>query len=251
MSMNYIEANNIVLDIPVVDAARSIRTSLINQFAGGIIKNNKSGVSVRALDDVSLSLGKGDRVALIGHNGSGKTTLLRTLAGIYKPTTGAVTSHGRIISIFDPSVGLNVERTGRANIKTIAYFLGMSPSALAEHIDGIIDFCELGEFIDLPVRIYSAGMTVRLGFAVATALNPDILLLDEGIGAGDAKFAERARERLENFYSGIKCMVLASHSEDLLRSLCNKALLLEHGKAVMFGGVDEVLQRYHESNSQQ
>jgi len=233
------------IDIPIYDVKQSARHALISSFVGGSVNRNKNLTSVRALDDITLNFKEGDRVGLIGHNGSGKSTLLKLMAGVYEPTKGSVSCTGKLISIFNSNLGLDIDKTGRENIKNIAFLLGMKPKDLELKLGDIIEFCEIGEFIDLPARTYSAGMLVRLGFAVATSLEPEILLLDENIGAGDTRFAERAKKRLDDFYKKTKLLVLASHSDSLIRSLCNKAVLLEHGRLVKFGDVDDILKIYH------
>jgi len=242
----FLEVNSLSLDIPVFNVSRSFRTSLVNRFTGGKIERNDSSkqISIRALHDINFRLEAGDRLGLVGHNGAGKTTLLRVLARIYKPMMGSYKHKGRITPLFNMSVGLDMDDTGVDNIYTIGMHLGMTKYEIDAKREEIIEFSELGDFIYLPVRIYSAGMQTRLSFAIATALDPDILLMDEGIGAGDANFAEKARNRLTKFYDKTSVMVIASHSEDLISKLCNKALLLEHGKQIMLGSVEDVFSQY-------
>ncbi len=244
----FLEVNDLTVDIPIFNTGRSFRSTLMNRYIGGKInQDEKSGrVSVRAIDNISFRLEQGDRLGLIGHNGSGKTTLLRLLAGVYRPMTGTYHYQGKITPLFNISIGLDLDDSGLDNIYTIGMYLGMSKQEVRQKKEGIIAFSELGDFIHLPVRTYSAGMSTRLSFAIATALDPDILLMDEGIGAGDANFAEKAQERLESFYSKMSIMVIASHAEALIRKLCNKAMLLEHGKMIAFGGVDEISKLYKE-----
>ena len=198
--------------------------------------------------DISLALETGDRVGLIGHNGAGKTTLLRLLAHIYKPSRGQYICRGQVTSLFNINLGMDMDDTGMENIYAIGMFLGMTKEEIAAKRDEVIEFSELGDFIHLPLRTYSSGMLTRLSFALATALEPDILLMDEGIGAGDASFADRVEERLSSFYQKIRTLVIASHSNELIKKLCNKALLLEHGKIKAFGEVNEVI-AFYEKNS--
>lgn len=243
-----IELKNVNLDIPIFDVSRSFRTSMFKYCTGGrIIENSgKSGiVNIRALEDITFSLQKGDRLGLVGHNGAGKTTLLRVLAGVYKPSQGKIRCNGKITSLFNMSIGMDLDDTGFENISTVGMYLGMTRKEIAEKREDIIAFSGLGDFIGLPVRTYSSGMLVRLSFAIATTLDPEILLMDEGIGAGDAQFAEGARARLEAFYSKLDTLVIASHSDDLIRQLCNKAVLLEHGRMIAYGAVEEILRIYH------
>lgn len=245
--MMRIKVDGVTLDIPIVDARRSLRSELLSNYTGGRIRGGDQQsrrISVRALDGVSLSLRDGERLGLIGHNGSGKTTLLRLLCGIYQPTLGSVWTQGRVTPLFNPMIGLDQDDTGYENIFNIGFLLGMSRADVRGKIDDIAAFCELGEFLDLPVRTYSSGMLVRLAFAVATAIDTDILLLDEAIGAGDARFATRAEQRVNAFYQRIGALVIASHSTELIRKMCNSALLLEHGNVVAYGDVSEVLELY-------
>lgn len=243
-----IELEGLTLDIPVFNVSRSFRSTLFNRFIGGKInKIEKSKhVSIRALEDINFKLDAGDRLGLIGHNGAGKTTLLRVLAKIYQPVIGRYKHQGKITPLFNMSLGLDLDDTGLDNIYTVGLHLGMSKAEIKSKKDEIIEFSELCDFIHLPVRIYSAGMQTRLSFAIATALAPEILLMDEGIGAGDANFAEKAQNRLSEFYTRTSIMVVASHSNDLIKKLCNKAMLLNHGRQVVFGSVDSVLSKYEE-----
>lgn len=242
----FIDVNALTVDIPVFNVSRSFRTTFLNRFVGGRIEQGEKSknVYVRALDDINFNLKDGDRLGLIGHNGAGKTTLLRLLANIYRPIKGTYRYQGRITPLFNMSVGLDLDDSGIENIYTIGMYLGMKKKEINEKKEAIIEFCELGDFIHLPVRIYSAGMQTRLSFAIATALEPDILLMDEGIGAGDSSFAEKAQARLASFYDNSNIMVVASHSNDLIRKLCNKAMLLEHGKQIILDDVEKVLSAY-------
>lgn len=245
--MSFIELKNITMDIPVFDARRSFRSTIANKYVGGNIKRESNTVSVRALENINLRLEDGDRLGLVGHNGSGKTTLLRILGRIYKPLQGQMSYQGRITSFFNISPGIEMDDTGIDNIRTIGQYLGMSPVEIQEKMQEIIDFTELEDFIHLPIRTYSSGMLTRLSFGVATALNPDILLMDEGIGAGDENFTLKAKQRLDNFYKQINILVIASHSRQLIKDICNKALLLEHGKITAFGNIDHVFDKYSSS----
>jgi len=201
---------------------------------------------VRALNHLSMTIRDGDRLGLIGANGAGKTTLLRVLAGIYAPTLGRVHINGRVSTLFITSPGLDTEDTGYENIYTCGRFLGMSKAEIARKLPDIEEFSELGDYLALPVRTYSAGMLTRLGFAVATAIDPDILVLDEGLGAGDARFAERAKKRVETLLRRTNVLILASHSNDLIKQMCNRAVLLDHGRVIRDGKPDEILEQYHE-----
>jgi len=211
---------------------------------GGRIGSEAKHVVVQALDQVSFRLDDGDRVALIGHNGAGKTTLLRVLAGIYEPRIGFMRIEGRVTPMFDLNLGIDPESTGYENIILRGLYMGLKKSEILARRDSVAEFTELGPFLDLPVRTYSAGMQARLAFAMATCIEPEILLLDEGIGAGDAEFLEKANERLDHFVRKAGILVLASHSIELVRKLCKKAILMEHGRIVCVGEVDEGLEIY-------
>lgn len=239
----YLHLENVSINIPVYGIDKSFRAALLNSV-GGTLKKQNDFVVIEALKNINLKLESGDRLGLIGHNGAGKTTLLSVMAGIYKPAGGRISHHGRITSLFNLSLGMDPVDTGIDNIKTIGLYLGLTKQEITSAIDNIVEFTELGDYINLPVRTYSAGMIARLTFAVATSLEPDILLMDEAIGAGDSAFASKAKQRLDNFFGKIGIMVLASHSNELIRKMCNKALLLEKGKIIAFGTVDEVFNQY-------
>lgn len=248
--MSSIIANNVTIDFPIYGAShRSLRQTLFSS-TGGLIRHERAGrqqrVVIRALDNVSFTLRNGDRLGLVGHNGAGKSTLLKVLAGVYKPDGGSIRVDGRVSPLFNSAPGLDPDDSGYENIKTCGMFLGMSSEEINRKLLDIVDFCELGEYLDLPVRTYSTGMVARLGFAIATAIEPDILLLDEGLAAGDARFAARAEHRMQALIQRTPVLVLASHSDALIKSMCNRAILLEKGRLIQIGSVDEVMNRYHE-----
>ena len=191
-----------------------------------------------------MTLEDGDRIGLIGHNGSGKSTLLKVLAGIYEPIEGRLLVEGRVTPLFDMMPGLDLEDSGYENIITCGLLLGLSRDEIESKIPDVEEFSELGEYLALPVRTYSSGMTMRLGFALVTALDPGVLLMDEGIGAGDARFAERAEKRLNEFVGRSRIVVVASHAPGLIKSICNKAALLQAGRIVAMGAVDDVFEQY-------
>lgn len=246
--MASIELEDVVVSFPVYDqSSRSLKKRLISATTGGRIEAaSESGKIkvVRALDGVSLALAHGDRVGLVGHNGAGKTTLLRVLAGIYEPTMGTARIDGHTAPLFDVALGMDPESTGYENIVLRGLFLGLSRREIDERVEEIAEFTELGEFLKLPIRTYSAGMRMRLAFAVSTSIDPDILLLDEGIGAGDAAFLEKAQQRLREFTEKAAIIVLASHSDSLVRQMCEKAVLMEHGRVLRMGATEEVLDAY-------
>lgn len=221
------------------------RTGARVSRTGGAIDAERGVVT--ALRDISFDLGEGDRLGLIGHNGAGKTTMLRMLAGAYAPTRGSVVSVGRVGALFNTTPGLNMEGTGRENLVTCGLHLGMSRRQIEAKMDEIIDFADLGDYIDLPVRIYSAGMMTRLGFSVATASAPEILLLDEGLATGDAQFAQKAERKMSELIARSSILVIASHSETLLTGICNRGILLEHGRILAQGPAKELIESYRAS----
>jgi ABC-type polysaccharide/polyol phosphate transport system ATPase subunit len=244
--MASLVAQNVRVEFPVYGAQRSFRKALFERATGGIVMRDekRDRVIVRALANINLTLRDGDRIGLIGHNGSGKSTLLKTLAGIYEPVEGKIFIDGKITPLFDTLPGLDLEDTGHQNLITAGLMFGMSHKQIEDVLPDVEKFSELGEYLTLPVRTYSLGMMTRLGFAFATAIEPGILLMDEGIGAGDARFAERAEERLKEFMDRSSIIVLASHSNALIKSICNKAALMQNGTIIAVGSVEEVLEKY-------
>lgn len=242
---------NVNAHFPIYGAQqRSLRKTIFDRATGGSIeregkKNDR--VTVKALSDISLTLHDGDRIGLVGHNGAGKSTLLKVMAGIYQPVSGTIKVEGRVTPLFDALPGLDGEDTGYENIITAGMLIGMTREQVEAKIPEIEEFCELGEYLALPVRTYSSGMTMRLGFALVTALDPGVLLMDEVIGTGDQRFAERAEERMEEFIGRSRIMVLASHSETTIRTMCNKALILNAGRIAAFGPVNEICDQYRDS----
>jgi ABC-2 type transport system ATP-binding protein/lipopolysaccharide transport system ATP-binding protein len=243
--MAAIELDNVSVVFPLYTTGnRSLKKALMSATTGGRIGNDANHMVIQALDQVSLQFNDGDRVALIGHNGAGKTTLLRVLAGIYEPRIGTVRIDGRVTPMFDINLGIDPESTGYENIVLRGLYLGLTRAEILARRDSVAEFTELGPFLDIPVRTYSAGMQARLAFSMATCIEPEILLLDEGIGAGDASFLEKANERLDQFIKKAGILVLASHSIELVRRLCNKVVLMEHGRMLWDGDVDEGLNLY-------
>ncbi len=223
---------------------RSLKKTVFAAAAGRLAQDRKQRVVVQALRDISLSLRSGDRLGLIGGNGAGKTTLLRTLAGIYEPVTGRLAVTGSVHALLDPQLGMNPDLTGRENILLRGLYSGLPRSEMERLEADVREFAELGEFIDLPVRIYSSGMVVRLGFALATAIRPQILLMDEWFLAGDAEFMEKARMRLEDMVRGAEILVLSTHSMEAVEKWCGRVLWLEHGRIREDGPTIRVLERY-------
>jgi ABC-2 type transport system ATP-binding protein len=243
--MPSIKLDAVTVSFPIYSAGgRSLKNAMIAATTGGRIGSEHKHVVIQALDNVSLEISHGDRVALIGHNGAGKTTLLRVMAGIYEPPTGTVVVKGRVMPMFDIGLGIDVESTGYENITLRGLYLGLSKAEIAERLDSIVEFTELGEFLKLPVRTYSAGMQARLAFAMATSIEPEILLLDESIATGDAAFLDKANRRLESLVSKAGILIFASHSSELVHRFCNKAVVMEHGQVKFFGDVHEAMIAY-------
>jgi ABC-type polysaccharide/polyol phosphate transport system ATPase subunit len=241
--MASVELRNVSVRFPVYGARAAPRRRW-NAVGGEIGGGGGSPLFVEALRDLSLSLVRGDRLGLIGHNGSGKSTLLRVIAGIYAPCAGSRRVRGRVLSLFDPMLGMALECSGRDNVVLRGIYLGLTPRAARARIEEIADFCELGAYIDIPMSAWSSGMQLRLAFAIATAFEPDILLLDEQFGMGDAAFQEKAQRRLRTFTASAGILVQASHSEPLIRETCSKVLLLDHGGEVLLGDPDAAFARY-------
>jgi ABC-2 type transport system ATP-binding protein/lipopolysaccharide transport system ATP-binding protein len=244
--MVSVVVENIVIDIPVFGAgSRSLRNSILSAATGGAIKvRDGHKLSVRAVDGVSLTLGHGDRLGLVGHNGAGKSTLLRVMAGIYEPAGGRVRIEGRIAPIFDLGFGMDPHSNGWDNMLLRGISLGLTLAEIRSKMDEIAEVSELGEFLDMPLRAYSAGMAARLAFAISTSIKADVLLIDEGIGAGDAAFLEKAKQRTDQLIKEAGILVFASHSDVLVQQWCTHALWLEHGKPRMLGEVGEELAAY-------
>jgi ABC-type polysaccharide/polyol phosphate transport system ATPase subunit len=198
----------------------------------------------RALDRVSLTIAQGERVGLIGLNGAGKTTLLRVMSGIFQPSEGAIGIHGRVSPLLDFSTGFEEHHSGIENIRIRLMFLGEKRDSIERLIPQIAEFSELGSFLEQPVRTYSTGMAMRLAFATSTAIDPEILIADEVIGAGDLQFAEKARQRMESFLSRDRTTVLSSHSLDLVRRFCSRVIWLHRGRVMADGPTDAVIKEY-------
>lgn len=249
--MASIVLEHVTVDFPIY-GHHSFRTALLSR-AGGLIRREgrkSDRVTVRPLDDISLTIAHGDRVGFIGHNGAGKSTLLRVLAGVYEPTIGRIKTEGRLSPLLNTSPGMNLDDTGYENILTCGLYLGMTRAEIRQKTPEIEQFTELGEYLSLPVRTYSSGMLTRLGFAIATAIDPEILLLDEGLGAGDARFQERVNKRVDRLIQRSSILVVASHSDALIKSMCNKAALMDHGRILAVGDTDDVISKYHRMNAE-
>lgn len=244
--MTFINLNNVCLDFPLYNTQSfSLRHSLAKAATGGILKKkNDKKFTVSALKNISFSLEHGDRLGLIGHNGSGKTTLLKLLAGIYSPTSGHAQIEGKVSTLFDVLLGTSDEMTGNENLYLSSLIRGKSISEAKSSLKDMGEFTGLGDYLYVPMHTYSAGMKVRIGFSVATEGNPDILLIDEVFGAGDKNFITQSIKRLQSLIERTGILVFSSHSEDLLKKLCNKIMILEHGEIKVIGYTEEVLSFY-------
>jgi ABC-2 type transport system ATP-binding protein/lipopolysaccharide transport system ATP-binding protein len=243
--MVRVTAANVSVDIPIYDvASTSLRNVLIERTVGGRFGKLGRRVVVNALKNVSFEASEGDRIGLIGRNGSGKTTLLRVLADVYPPTAGLLDINGRVSPMLDAALGMTADMTGLENVRTCGLLWGLTPGQIEASLDDVAEFTELGEYLEVPVRTYSAGMLLRLAFAIATLREPDILLLDEVIGVGDAAFFNKAFARLQKMISRSRIMFVASHVNAKLQELCNKALWLNQGEVVACGPVEDVLKDY-------
>ncbi len=243
--MVSIDTYDACVDFPIFDAkSRSMKQTFLGAAGGQIGKNASNTVMVEALKNINLHLQDGDRVGLVGHNGAGKSTLLRLLSGIYEPTRGNAIVKGRVAPVFDLGVGMDPEISGYENIIIRGLFLGQSRKSMQRRMDEIAEFSELGEYLSMPLRTYSTGMRIRLALGVVTSIDPEILLLDEGIGAVDASFMAKARKKLTAMVERSGILVFASHSNEFLAQLCDSALWIDHGEVRECGAVDEVVGSY-------
>ena len=240
-----IDVRGVSLDFPLYHGnARSLKRTVFSKVSSRIANDVRHRVVVEALRDVSFYLSSGDRLGLIGTNGAGKTTLLRTLAGIYEPVIGSIRVNGSLNALIDPQLGMNPDMTGRENIMLRGLYNGLDRAAIRRLEEDVCDFAELDDFIELPVRIYSSGMVVRLGFALATAIRPQVLLMDEWFMAGDATFMEKARARLEDMVRGAEILVLSSHQEHVILEWCTRVIWMDQGRIRADGPTAEVLELY-------
>jgi lipopolysaccharide transport system ATP-binding protein len=242
-----IEVHDLRIEFPLYHGqSRSLKRSLLAAATGRrrLHENAKHRLVVEALRDLSFTLQPGERLALVGHNGAGKTTLLRALAGVYEPVAGSVRIQGTLNALLDPNQGMNPELTGRENVALRGRYHRMDHAAVEALQDDVRGFAELGDFFDLPVRIYSSGMIVRLAFAMATAISPQVLLMDEWFLAGDATFREKAQARLEQMVRGADILVLSTHLNDIVRAWCTRVIWLEDGRVRADGPTAEVMDAF-------
>jgi ABC-type polysaccharide/polyol phosphate transport system ATPase subunit len=225
--------------------SHSLQSTVINAV-GGILSSekNNSVVYVDALNDISLDIKNGDRIGIIGHNGAGKTTLLRVLSGVYPPTKGEIKISGNVSALTDFSMGMDPNASGIKNIIFRLAFMGYTFKSAKSAIDEIVEFSELSQFINLPVRTYSTGMFLRLAFAISTHFTPDILILDEIIGAGDEGFRQKAKKRVDELLNKARIVVMSSHDLGAVKDYCSKAILMDKGRILECGNSDFVIKSY-------
>lgn len=243
--MAHIIFEHVNVDFPIYNAKnRSLKNVVMQAATGGKVSFGAEGTVIRSLEDVSFEIREGERVGIVGHNGAGKSTLLRALSNVYAPTSGRAEIVGEIGSLVDIGLGIDGEATGRENIYIRGALLGLKRSEIEKRFKEIVEFSELGEFINMPVRTYSSGMHLRLAFAVATIIRPEILLMDEWLSVGDAAFNKKAEIRLNELVQSSRILVIASHSRELIEKICNRVLWFEHGKLKMDGSPSEICDAY-------
>jgi lipopolysaccharide transport system ATP-binding protein len=226
------------------------RISLKEYLLQGLFRRSKkSSFEVQALEHIDLTIDEGDRLGIIGHNGAGKSTLLKLLAGVYPPTTGKRSVRGHVSSLFDIALGFEHEASGWENIMYRGYLQGETPRSIRAKMDPIAEFSELGDFLDMPVRYYSSGMLVRLAFSIATAIQPEILIIDEVLSAGDMAFQLKARERMKNLIDSARAVVIVSHDMTSISMLCDRVLWLDHGRIRMSGPAETIITAYQQEQS--
>jgi ABC-type polysaccharide/polyol phosphate transport system ATPase subunit len=244
LSVARVKLQQVVVDFPIVNASSQSLQLRLYQALGGKLTSHHNTIVVRALDGIDLELNDGDRLGLIGHNGSGKTTLLRVLAGVYPPERGSATIEGSVSSLTDMKLGMDPESTGWENIIFRCAFMGLSFREAKRLSPAIAEFSELGKYLDFPTRTYSTGMLMRLAFAISTSVDPDILIMDEMVAAGDLHFIEKAERRLRELVDKTNILALASHDMTLIQQVCNIVVWLEHGVVKNIGSPKTVVEAY-------
>ena len=240
--------NDVALRVNDVSICFNLSKEKVDNFKELFIKKLK-GEKLRfnefwALQDVSFELKKGERLGILGLNGAGKSTLLKVIAGVYKPTKGSVQRYGHMAPMIELGAGFDPNYTGRENIFLYGSVLGFSKEFLMSKYDEILEFSELGEFIDVPIKNYSSGMKARLGFSIATVVEPEILILDEVLSVGDAKFRKKCEKKMKKMFDHGVTVLFVSHSLAQVKRLCNKAIILEHGQLIAKGDIDDVVEIY-------
>ena len=248
-----IELNKVNLKYPVSGHySHSLQSTIYSKVGGvfGSVRAKEKGMQyVHALRDIDLIIPQSCRLGIIGHNGAGKTTLLRLLSGVYPPTSGSVSVSGKISALTDFTLGMDPNATGLKNIEFRLIFMGCTFKKAKESIKEIVEFSELGDFINLPVRTYSTGMFLRLAFAISTHFTPDILILDEVIGAGDESFREKAANRLKLLIEKSRIVILSSHDLNSIRQFCDRAIVMDKGQILLNSNPDDAIKFYLNKNS--
>lgn len=241
--------SKVVLKVDKVGMRFNLSAEKVDNLKEYVIKMIKRELYFQefwALKDVTFSLNKGERLGILGLNGAGKSTLLKVVAGVLKPTEGTVTTKGKIVPLLELGAGFDKQYTGAENIYLYGAMLGYSKEFIKEKYDEIVEFSELGDFINVPVKNYSSGMRARLGFAIATVVEPEILILDEVLSVGDAKFRKKSEKKIRDMFDKGVTVLFVSHSIEQVKRLCNKAILLEHGHIIAEGNVEDVAKIYEE-----
>lgn len=238
-----IEVKNVTMEFSMSDQPLNSIKEVFTVAARGKLKFNK----FRALDDVSFNLKRGETLGLIGSNGAGKSTTLKVISGILKPTKGKVITRGNIVPMLELGAGFDLELTGRENIYLNGAILGYSKEYLESKYEEIVEFSEIKEFIDMPIRSYSSGMMARLAFSIASVVQPEILIVDEILSVGDAKFQEKSLNRMKELMSGGATVLFVSHDIEKIEEMCDEVVWLDHGKVKMFGPAKDICEKYKES----
>mgnify|MGYP002679403640 FL=1 len=244
-----LEKRPVVIDVSHVDMEFILNKQKVDNLKEFVIRKIKGNIEVakfKALDDITFQVRKGERLAIMGLNGAGKSTLLKAIVGVYKPTAGKVTKVGVMAPLIELGAGFDPEYTGKENIYLYGAILGYSREFLDTKIQDIIDFSELGDFINVPLKNYSSGMKSRLGFSIATAVEPDILILDEVLSVGDAKFRRKSLAKVQSMFDNGVTVLFVSHSIDQVLAICDRAILLQKGKIIAEGTAEEVAVVYEE-----
>jgi lipopolysaccharide transport system ATP-binding protein len=228
--MALILLENVSIEYPIFGAhAHSLKTTIASAATGGRIGFHTGVTLVQALRDITLDLRDGDRLGVVGHNGAGKSTLLQTISGVYPPTSGTYRREGTVSSLINPMLGMEMDASGYENIMIRGLIIGLNRRTIQKLTPDIAEFSGLGDYLDMPVRTYSTGMLMRLGFSIVTAVRSDILIMDEWLSVGDAEFRQQAEERLREVVVNTGILVLASHAPDLIARECNRVVELDHG----------------------
>lgn len=248
--MASINLQNVFVEFPVYNVnARSLKKQFLHLATGGsVVQDARQHVMINALNNITLNIQHGDRVGLIGHNGAGKSTFLRLLASIYEPTRGDISVEGHVSPMLDLLQGIESELTGYENIFIRGALLGLQRSQIKAQTQDIATLTGLGDYLSMPTRTYSSGMLLRLAFAITVSIKPDILLIDEIFGTGDSEFREKAQKKMISLLDESSIVIMANHTDDIIKEFCNKVLLLEAGELRYFGPVEKGLELYHSKN---